>query len=112
MQYYDSFAKQVIFNNQFGNPIMGIPLQTCLQNETKTTGGNLGIEPTDELKRFDGLIIPAGLYVKLCRDVPSRTFKTTECKTITDELFDNLMTVVTKPLKYNQRRTVKRRVNK
>ena len=112
MQYYDSFAKQVIFNNQFGNPIMGIPLQTCMQNENKITGGTLEIDPTDELKRFDGLIIPAGLYVNLCRDIPSRTFKKTECKIITDDLFDNLITVVTKPLKYNQRRTLKRRVNK
>ena len=93
MQYYDSFAKQVIFNNQFGNPIMGIPLQTCLQNESRITGGALGIETTDELKRFDGLIIPAGLYVHTCNDIPSRTIKKTECKIIPDDLFDNLMKI-------------------
>lgn len=112
MQYYDSFAKQVIFNNQFGNPIAGIPLQTFVQNENKMTGGSLDIHLTDEMKRFDGLIIPAGLYLHSCDDTVPRKFKKTEYKTITEEIFENLMTGVTKPIKYNRRTTVKRRPNK
>ena len=112
MQYYDSFAKQVVFNNMFGNPIAGIPLQTCLQNETETSGGGLKLDPMDELHRFDGLVIPAGLYIHTCADAQTRQFKKTEYKTITEDLFENLMTGVTKPLKYNRRHTVKRRPNK
>lgn len=112
MQYYDSFAKQVVFNNMFGNPIAGIPLRTCIQNENKTVGGALEIDHTDEYTRFDGLIIPAGLYVQTCADTPTRPFKKTQCKTIHEDLFENLLSNVTKPLKYNRRHTVKRRPNK
>lgn len=112
MQYYDSFAKQVVFNNMFGNPIAGIPLSTCIQNENKTVGGALEIDPADELTRFDGLIIPAGLYVHTRADTQTRQFKKTEYKTIHEDLFENLMSNVIKPLKYNRRHTVKRRPNK
>lgn len=112
MQYYDSFAKQVIFNNQFGSPIAGIPLRTCLQNENRLTGGALPIDSTDEMNRFDGLVVPAGLYIHSWADIPSRKFKKTECKTMTDELFDDLVSVVSNPLKYNHRRTLKRKSNR
>lgn len=100
MQYYDSFAKQVIFNNQFGNPIAGVPLRTCLQNERMMTGGSLQLDHTDEFTRFDGLIIPAGLYMHSCADTPERNFKKTECKTIADDLFDKLLTDIVKMPRY------------
>lgn len=113
MQYIDSFANQVIFNNQFGNPVAGIPLNTCIQNEMRTereiTGGTLQNDP---LERFAGLVIPAGLYIRSYVDSPPRIFKNNECKPINPELFDELMKDVTKPLKYNSRQTVKRRQKK
>jgi len=100
MQYYDSFAKQVIFNNQFGNPIAGVPLRTCIENERTMAGGSLQIDRADEFNRFDGLIIPTGLYMHSCADTPERNFKKTECKTITDDLFDKLLTGVVKLPRY------------
>ena len=113
MQYYDSFAKQILYSNQFGSPIAGIPLKTCIQNEQKNNqlifGGGLDIEPTDELSRFDGLIIPAGLYVNTNVENNLRTFKKSECKLIPDELFNKLFEKVTKPLKFNKRTTMKKR---
>jgi hypothetical protein len=113
MQYIDSFAKQVIFNNQFGGPVAGIPLSTCVQNEMRTeraiTGGSLQNDP---MQRFADLVIPAGLYMHLYVDPPPRIFKKSDCKPINLELFDELMKDVTKPLKYNSRQTLKRRNNK
>jgi hypothetical protein len=113
MQYYDSFAKQVIFNNQFGNPVAGIPLSTCVQNEMRTeraiTGGSLHNDP---MERFSDLVIPAGLYMHSYVDPPPRMFKKNHCKPINPELFEELMNVVTKPLKYNSRQTMKRKHNK
>ena len=113
MQYYDSFAKQVIFNNQFGNPVAGIPLSTCVQNEMRIedtiTGGTLHNDP---MQRFADLVIPAGLYMHSYVDPPPRIFKKNEFKPINPELFEELMKDVTKPLKYNSRQTVKRRNNK
>jgi hypothetical protein len=101
MQYYDSFAKQVIFNNQFGNPIAGVPLRTCVNNDRQMSGGSLDIDPNDELNRFDGLIVPTGLYMHSCADAPSMKFKKTECKTIPDNLFEKLLTDVVKLPKYS-----------
>ena len=114
MEYTDSFAKQIIYSNQFGNPIAGIPLNTCIHNEKKNDellfgGGELDIDPSDELKRFDGLIIPAGLYVNTNVDNTTMTFKKSECKLITDDLFNKLFEKVTKPLKFNSRTTLKKR---
>ena len=112
MQYIDSFAKQVIFNNQFGSPVAGIPLSTCVQNEMRTeheiTGGSL---QTDPMQRFADLVIPAGLYMRSYVDPPPRMFKKNAFKPINHELFEELMKDVTKPLKYNSRQTVKRRPN-
>jgi len=113
MQYFDSFAKQVIFNNQFGNPVAGIPLSTCVQNEMRTenaiTGGALQNDP---MQRFADLVIPAGLYMHSYVDPQPRMFKKNDCKLINPELFEELMKDVTKPLKYNSRQTMKRRTNK
>lgn len=113
MQYIDSFAKQVIFNNQFGSPVAGIPLSTCVQSEMRTeraiTGGTLQHDP---MERFADLVIPAGLYMNSYVDPPPRIFKKNEFKPINPELFDDLMNVVTKPLKYNSRQTMKRKPNK
>jgi hypothetical protein len=113
MQYYDSFATQIFYSNQFGNPIAGMPLKTCIQNEQQNDqlifGGGLDIEPTDELSRFDGLVIPTGLYVNTNVDNSSRDIKKTECKLINDDLFNKLFEKVTKPLKFNRRTTMKKR---
>jgi hypothetical protein len=113
MQYIDSFAKQVIFNNQFGSPVAGIPLSTCVQNEMRTeheiAGGSL---QTDPMERFADLVIPAGLYMRSYVDPPPRMFKKNAFKPISNELFEELMKDVTKPLKYNSRQTMKRTLNK
>jgi len=114
MQFYDSFAKEIIYSNQFANPISGIPLNTCIHNEKKNNdlmfgGDGLDIEPTDELKRFEGLVVPTGLYIGNNSDNNSRVFKKTESKVLPDDLFQKLFEKVTKPLKYNRRTTMKKR---
>jgi hypothetical protein len=114
MQFYDSFAKEIIYSNQFANPISGIPLNTCIHNEKKNNdlmfgGDGLDIEPTDELKRFEGLVVPTGLYIGNNADNNSRVFKKTESKVLPDDLFQKLFEKVTKPLKYNRRTTMKKR---
>ena len=114
MQFYDSFAKEIIYSNQFANPISGIPLNTCIHNEKKNNdlmfgGDGLDIEPTDELKRFEGLVVPTGLYIGNNVDNNSRVFKKTESKVLPDDLFQKLFEKVTKPLKYNRRTTMKKR---
>ena len=114
MQFYDSFAKEIIYSNQFANPISGIPLNTCIHNEKKNNdlmfgGDGLDIEPTDELKRFAGLVVPTGLYINNNVDNNSRVFKKSESKLLPDDLFQQLFEKVTKPLKYNRRTTMKKR---
>ena len=114
MQFYDSFAKEIIYSNQFANPISGIPLNTCIHNEKKNNdlmfgGDGLDIEPTDELKRFEGLVVPTGLYIGNNADNNSRVFKKTESKVLPDDMFQKLFEKVTKPLKYNRRTTMKKR---
>lgn len=114
MEFYDSFAKEIIYSNQFANPIAGIPLTTCIHNETKNNdlmfgGDGLDIEPTDELKRFAGLVVPTGLYISNNVDNNSRVFKKSESKVLPDDLFQKLFEKVTKPLKYNRRTTLKKR---
>ena len=114
MQFYDSFAKEIIYSNQFANPITGIPLNTCIHNEKKNNdlmfgGDGLDIEPTDELKRFEGLVVPTGLYIGNNADNNSRVFKKTESKVLPDDMFQKLFEKVTKPLKYNRRITMKKR---
>jgi hypothetical protein len=114
MQFYDSFAKEIIYSNQFANPISGIPLNTCIHNEKKNNdlmfgGDGLDIEPTDELKRFEGLVVPTGLYIGNNADNNSRVFKKSESKVLPDDLFQKLFEKVTKPLKYNRRTTMKKR---
>ena len=114
MQFYDSFAKEIIYSNQFANPISGIPLNTCIHNEKKNNdlmfgGDGLDIEPTDELKRFEGLVVPTGLYIGNNADNNSRVFKKTESKVLPDDMFQKLFEKVTKPLKYNRRITMKKR---
>jgi len=114
MELYDSFAKEIIYSNQFANPISGIPLNTCIHNEKKNNdlmfGGDcLDIEPTDELKRFAGLVVPTGLYISNHVDNNSRVFKKSEAKVLPDDLFQKLFEKVTKPLKYNRRTTLKKR---
>lgn len=114
MQFYDSFAKEIIYSNQFANPISGIPLNTCIHNEKKNNdlmfgGDGLDIEPTDELKRFEGLVVPTGLYIGNNADNNSRVLKKTESKVLPDDLFQKLFEKVTKPLKYNRRTTMKKR---
>jgi hypothetical protein len=114
MQFYDSFAKEIIYSNQFANPISGIPLNTCIHNEKKNNdlmfgGDGLDIEPTDELKRFEGLVVPTGLYIGNNADNNSRVFRKTESKVLPDDLFQKIFEKVTKPLKYNRRTTMKKR---
>jgi hypothetical protein len=114
MEFYDSFAKEIIYSNQFANPIAGIPLTTCIHNETQNNdlmfgGDGLDIEPTDELKRFAGLVVPTGLYISNNVDNNSRVFKKSESKVLPDDLFQKLFEKVTKPLKYNRRTTLKKR---
>ena len=114
MQFYDSFAKEIIYSNQFANPISGIPLNTCIHNEKKNNdlmfgGDGLDIEPTDELKRFEGLVVPTGLYIGNNADNNSRVFRKSESKVLPDDLFQKIFEKVTKPLKYNRRTTMKKR---
>jgi hypothetical protein len=114
MEFYDSFAKEIIYSNLFANPISGIPLNTCIHNEQKNNdlmfgGDGLDIEPTDELKRFAGLVVPTGLYISNNVDNNSRVFKKSESKVLPDDLFQKLFEKVTKPLKYNRRTTLKKR---
>ena len=114
MELYDSFAKEIIYSNKFANPIAGIPLNTCIHNEKKNNdlmfgGDGLDIEPTDELKRFAGLVVPTGLYISNTVDTNSRVFKKSESKVLPDDLFQKLFEKVTKPLKYNRRTTLKKR---
>ena len=103
MQYYDSVAKQIYFNNQFGNPIAGIPLTTCIQNEKKKIneihgggGGELNSDTTDNFSRLDGLLIPMGLYTQQTTDNVCRNFKKSKNAIINNELFDNLFDIVSK----------------
>ena len=114
MELYDSFAKEIIYSNKFANPIAGIPLNTCIHNEKKNNdlmfgGDGLDIEPTDELKRFAGLVVPTGLYINNNVDNNSRVFRKSESKVLPDDLFQKLFEKVTKPLKYNRRTTLKKR---
>lgn len=114
MELYDSFAKEIIYSSNFANPIAGIPLNICIHNEKKNNdfmfgGDGLDIEPTDELKRFAGLVVPTGLYINNNVDNNSRVFKKSESKLLPDDLFQQLFEKVTKPLKYNRRTTMKKR---
>ena len=78
-------------------------------NDLMFGGDGLDIEPTDELKRFEGLVVPTGLYIGNNADNNSRVFKKTESKVLPDDLFQKLFEKVTKPLKYNRRTTMKKR---
>jgi hypothetical protein len=110
MQYYDSVAKHIHFNNQFGNPISGIPLTTCIKNEQKkmkeTIGGGLNNDTTDNFSRLDGLVIPMGLYTQQTVDGVCRNFKKSKSAIINDELFENLFEIVTKN-KVKKNKTIK-----
>lgn len=110
MQYYDSVAKHIHFNNLFGNPIAGIPLTTCIKNEQKKmkaiTGGGLNSDTTDNFSRFDGLLIPMGLYTQQTTDDVCRDFKKSKNVIISDELFENLFDIVSKN-KVKKNKTIK-----
>jgi len=107
MQYIDSVVKQIEFNNNFGNPIAGIPLTTCIKNEKQKNnniaGGN--IQTNDNFERLEGLVIPMGVYQTYNNNIKT-DFKQTECKVIDDKLFDNLFNIVLKN-KPKQNKTLK-----
>jgi hypothetical protein len=111
MQFYDSTINQLQFNTKPGNLVVGLPLTSCIKQERMKEkiliGGNHDADSTDEYKRFDGLVIPMGLYTNHCADVNTVQPTRITYKTMTDQLFDNLFTMVTKTTRKGKRNTVK-----
>jgi hypothetical protein len=99
MQFHDYVSQEI----KFGDQVAGFPLTTYLQNEkTKLRsiiGGNPNIDIVDEYKRFDGLVIPMGLYTQHYADDSTVPSKRVTYKTIADDLFDDLFTMVAKPVR-------------
>jgi hypothetical protein len=103
MQFYDSITNQLQFNTKPGNLVAGLPLTSYLKQERLKEkliiGGNYGTDSTDEYKRFDGLVIPMGLYTHHYAVDNTVKPKRIMYKTIADDLFDDLLTLVTKPIR-------------
>jgi hypothetical protein len=107
MNYVETIGRQIQFNNQFGNRLAGFPLRTCIINEKKNNeiisgGGSLN-NNHDEYKRFEDLVIPMGLYTQHPSISEETNVRHATYKTIADDLFDNLFTIVSKPVRKSAR---------
>jgi hypothetical protein len=114
MQFYDSITNQIQFNTKPGNLVAGFPLTSYLKQErlkeNLIIGGNRdtdSADSTDEFKRFDGLVIPMGLYTHHSAVDNTVQPKRITYKTIADDLFDDLLTLVTKPIRKANNTTAK-----
>jgi len=109
MNYVETIGRQIKFNNQFGNRVAGFPLRTCIINEKNNNeiisgGGSLtSSSSNDEYKRFEDLVIPMGLYTQHPSLSEQTNVRHATYKTIADDLFDNLFTIVSKPVRKSAR---------
>jgi len=114
MQFYDSITNQLQFNTKPGNLVAGLPLTSYLKQERLKEkliiGGNRdtdSADSTDEYKRFEGLVIPMGLYTHNYAVDNTVQPKRITYKTIADDLFNDLLTLVTKPIRKANNTTAK-----